>query len=110
MIDRGKNVLGRYGPAGNLARHAVGLADDLAAGKSAAGEDGGIGVRPVVAAAAGDVAQPRRAAMLADRDDHGFVQQPAALEVEQKSGIGAIEYRTKLVLHPPEMLVMRVPR
>ena len=59
----------------------VGAADDAALGEAGAGEHGGVGARPVIAAGAGDVLDAWRAAVLAFDDDGGVVPHAPSVEV-----------------------------
>ena len=88
MIHRRQQILGRHRAVLDLARLAVGRADDAAAGDAAAGKNRRVGLRPVIATAPVHVrGELRRAAMLADADDQRLVEQAAPLQVEDQPGI-----------------------
>ena len=82
--DRRRQVGGRDRLVGDVAAVVVGRAVDLPAADAAAGQQRREGVRPVVAAgllrvgALRELAQLRRAAELADRDDERRLQQARA--------------------------------
>ena len=109
MIGGRQQIFRRNGPVLHVARNIVGRTDDAAAGNAAAGKQGRVGARPVIATASLDVRQFGRASVLAETDHQRVVQQPAAFQVENQSRVGEIEVRQQLVDHPRKVIEMRVP-
>jgi hypothetical protein len=112
VVDGGQDVLGRQRCVGHLAANAVGLADDLASCESAAGQQGGIGLRPVAAPAAVNprtTVDPGSATVLADTEDEGFVEEAMGFEVFQQGGQCLVQAGAEQVAHLGEVPIVRVP-
>ncbi len=110
VVRRGQHVLGRDRRLGHVSRDAIRLADHAPRGESAAGEDGRVGTRPVVAPTALDVGQLWRPPVFADAQHGRLGEQAPRFQVADQSGVGRIEGGTEFVLHARIVLVVRVPR
>src|SRR6185436_20607130 len=99
------------GAIDDVSRDFVGLANDASSGHAAAGIDLGIGAGPVIAATAfGLGIDLGGAAVLAQDEDQGLVQESPLFEVENQSRKRLIEHRQQEFFQPGEVVVMRVPR
>ncbi|MEY5015107.1 MAG: hypothetical protein RIS92_1465 [Verrucomicrobiota bacterium] len=83
---------------------------------SGAGHDGGVAIRPVVAAvgtvavAGGADAFLRGTAKLANHDYERFVEQSARIHVREEGGQTVVEHGSRVVFHPVGEADMMIPR
>src|SRR5437899_2993343 len=88
VIEGGEQILWRHGAFGDGAGDSVRFADDLAAGDAAAGEDGAVDLRPMIAAPATNVLDFWRAAMFAEDENQRVVEHAAGVEGVNEAGNG----------------------
>src|SRR5262245_60313571 len=109
MISSSQNVLGRNRGIHDIAGDSVRFAYYLALRHAAARENGGIGPRPVIAAASVAVRQLGRPPVFADADHQGFVQETSDFEVTDQTRKRQVKTRTKLIFQSLVVLIMGIP-
>src|SRR5262249_14800803 len=109
VVGRRQHVLRRDRPLHHGAAYLVRPAHHLPAGHAAAGQDGAVGLRPVVAAAAVDVLHLRRPAVLAQHQHQRLIEPAALVEVGDQAGEPLVEAGQQLVLHARVVVPVRVP-
>ena len=97
MIDGRREIGGRGRIAGRIGGVLVGLAVDLAAANAAAGEQDGVALRPVFAAAVA-ARDLRRAAELGGHNDQRLVQPAGLLQIGHQGVERLVEGRNEVFL------------